>query len=185
MKKIILLSIAGVILLGALVAGVIWYQARVDDPTNTTTVPTQTTTVPTAPTETTQPSVQVHIEAPMVSISLPILSETFTADNATTIFTHTFQDVVLDLPDAEIAKTVTLDLLKRMDVNASVLGDIRTNAYQDYTGQDPWIPYYYKVLYSPQRIDQTILSLYGEEDAYGSSYSGRYFPLRQGRQQVV
>ena len=172
MKKIILLSIAGVILLGALVAGVIWYQARVDDPTNTTTVPTQTTTVPTAPTETTQPSVQVHIEAPMVSISLPILSETFTADNATTIFTHTFQDVVLDLPDAEIAKTVTLDLLKRMDVNASVLGDIRTNAYQDYTGQDPWIPYYYKVLYSPQRIDQTILSLYGEEDAYGSSYSG-------------
>ena len=96
MKKIILLSIAGVILLGALVAGVIWYQARVDDPTNTTTVPTQTTTVPTAPTETTQPSVQVHIEAPMVSISLPILSETFTADNATTIFTHTFQDVVLE-----------------------------------------------------------------------------------------
>ena len=52
MKKIILLSIAGVILLGALVAGVIWYQARVDDPTNTTTVPTQTTNVPTAPTET-------------------------------------------------------------------------------------------------------------------------------------
>lgn len=172
MKKIILLSIVGVILLGALVAGVIWYQARISDPSDTTAAPTQTTTAPTVPTETTLPPVQVHIDSPMVSISLPILTETYTADNAAEIFRRTFQDVVLNLPDAEIAKTVTLDLLKRMDANSSVLSAIQTSAYQDYTGQDPWIPYYYKVFYNPQRIDQTVLSLYGEEDAYGSSYSG-------------
>lgn len=172
MKKIILLSIAGVILLGALVAGVIWYQSRLETQPADTTAPPQTTTVPTAPTETTQPPVQVHIESPMVSISLPVLTETYAADNNAVIFRRTFQDVVLDLPDKDIAAAVTLDLLTRMDANSAVLSSIQDSAYQDYSGQDPWIPYYYKILYSPRRIDQTVLSLYGEEDAYGSAYSG-------------
>ncbi len=114
----------------------------------------------------------IVLSTPMVSISLPILVEEDTADDGVTVFRRIYQDVVLSLPNADIIQTVTLDLLRRMDTNASVMSDIQENAFADYTGQENWTPYSYQILYSPARVDDVVLSLHGIEDIYSKVDAG-------------
>lgn len=173
MKKIIL-CILGVLLTAALIFVVVWFsgQRNVTPPKpNTSSSPTTSNSGTSDPTETSKPVIQ--LSNPMVSISLPIIVETDTADDGTVIFQRTFQDVVLSIPNAEITKTVTLDLLRRMDANSVTLNDLQQSAFADYTGQTPWMHYYYKLLYSPMRMDQTVLSLYGVEDVFGNMQAGQ------------
>lgn len=173
MKKIIL-CVIGVLLTAALIFVVVWFSAQrnVTPPKpNTSSPPTTSSSGTSDPTETSKPVIQ--ISTPMVSISLPIIVETDTADDGTVIFRRTFQDVVLSIPDADITKTVTLDLLRRMDANSQTLSSLQQSAFADYTGQTPWMPYYYKILYSPTRMDQTVLSLYGVEDVFGNMQAGQ------------
>lgn len=109
------------------------------------------------------PSGPVHIDVPTVSISLPILTETDIADDGTVIFRRTFQDVVLNLGDPALTEAVTLDILRRMDVSSSSVEAVQNSAYADYSGQEQWMPYSYRLLFSPGRADQTVLSLFGTE----------------------
>ena len=171
MKKIIL-CVVGVLLTAGLIFVVVWFsnQRNVNPPMPNTSS-TAPSTSGTDSTGTSGPAIQIN--TPMVSISLPIIVETDTADDGTVIFKRTFQDVVLSIPDAEITKTVTLDLLRRMDTNSATLNDLQQNAFLDYSGQSPWMPYSYKLLYSPMRIDPTVLSLYGVEDVFGNMLSGQ------------
>ncbi len=173
MKKIIL-CVLGVLLTAALIFVVVWFsgQRNVNPPKpNISSSPTTSSSGTYDPTDTSKPVIQ--ISTPMVSISLPIIVETDTADDGTVIFKRTFQDVVLSIPDADITKTVTLDLLRRMDANSATLSSLQQSAFADYSGQTPWMPYYYKILYSPMRMDQTVLSLYGVEDVFGNMQAGQ------------
>ena len=175
MKKLMIIGIAIAALLAAFITGTVLFY-RSNTPTEPPTpAPEQTTTqpVPTvpAPPTTTLPPAAIQLHAPTVSLSLPIIRETDTADDAREIFQRTFQDVVLNISNAGIAKNVTLDILQRMDRNTALLSSIQASAYADYTGQDNWIPYYYKLLYSPQRIDAAVLSLFGQETSYGGAQS--------------
>lgn len=164
MKKIIF-CVAGALILAGLITVVVLFAGNTPNTPNTTSGSGSTSSSESS-------SQSVQIDRPMISISLPMLSETDTADNGATIFLRTYQDVVLDLPNADIARTVTLDLLRRMDVHSDILNSVQSNAFADYTGQDPWMPYHYKLLYNPTRIDEALLSLYGEENIYSSSVSG-------------
>lgn len=176
MKKIILFVI-GVLLMAVLVTAVLWFGSTIWSGSTeppTTDSPTDDTSAPTTPsTEGTHPPADIHAAEPMVSISLPVLQETDIAADGNLIFTRTFQDVVLSIPDADITRAVTLDLLRRMDTNSSVLSAIQAGALADYAGQENWMPYYYQILYSPERIDQTVLSLFGIEDTYSAAVSGK------------
>lgn len=173
MKKLIIIGIAIAALLAAFLTGTVFF-FRNNTPTDpVTTVPAPTTTAPqtsAAPT-TTLPPADIQLRSPTVSISLPIIRETDTADDTREIFQRTFQDVVLNISNAAIAKNVTLDILQRMDRNSALLSTIQSNAYLSYNGQDNWVPYYYKLLYSPQRIDPAVLSLFGQETSYGGAQS--------------
>ena len=164
MKKIIF-CVVGALILAGLITVVVLFAGNTPNTPGTTSGSGNSGTSDSS-------SQVVQIDRPMISISLPMLSEADTADNGVTIFLRNYQDVVLDLPNADIARTVTLDLLRRMDVHSDILSSVQSNAFADYTGQDPWMPYHYKLLYNPTRIDEALLSLYGEENIYSSSISG-------------
>lgn len=131
------------------------------------------TTVPPSTAETIEPTVEttapVVYSTPLSAISLPLVSEIDTQEDGTIIFTYTYQNVSTTFQDAEIADTVVLDLLNRIDATRSEAEDIRKAAAADYVPSNFWNPYFFQVLYTPVRIDQNVLSLYGTQTTYSGS----------------
>ena len=95
------------------------------------------------------------------AISLPVVRETEKASDGTEIFVNTYQNVELVLPDAEIADTITLDLLNRMDTSSEVQ-DILAQAKANYVPSSAWQSYICRNIYTPTRLDNGVLSLFGE-----------------------
>lgn len=131
---------------------------------------TQETQV-TTPTQITQPQNAVKPNGELAGIALPVLTKTETAADGTVVFTYTSQNVVLSLPDMNISKTVSADLLQRIETSSARVRSLQAAAHSDYVGQTSWRSYYYTILYGAKRIDQRVLSLYGREEFYGSSQS--------------
>lgn len=146
-----------------------WHQK----PNTGSTLPsTPNTSSPTdSTTQTTPPVVQIP-PLNVVSISLPLIHETTLAADGTELFRYTFQDVALNIADANIAKIITLDLLQRMDSNSSTAVSLESQATKDYVPGADWTPYLYEVIYTPRRMDETVLSLSGAHLSFdGSSQS--------------
>ncbi len=136
-----------------------------------TAQPTQTST--TAPKESEEPTGtlpvstdEVVTQMPMVSVSLPITTETLKAEDGKDIFHYTYQTMSLVLPEAEIADKVIIDFLNRVDSTASAVESMRANAQSHYVSGQEFIPYLYSLSYSPMRIDQGVLSLAGAHITY-------------------
>lgn len=129
-----------------------------------TGAPGGTLPTPTVPSQPVGP-----IEVPplnMVSVSLPLIHEPTLASDGTELFRFTFQDVALNIPNADVAKAITLDLLQRMDSNSSEAVNLEKQAKAAYTPGADWKTYYYETLYTPTRMDETVLSLYGKHNSY-------------------
>lgn len=144
------------------------------------TVPVQTTlpaeTQPTETTvQTTAPAISLYM-APMSAISMPLVEETETAEDGTLLFTYTYQNVFPVFQDPDIAKGVSLDLLNRIDATRASAESIRSAAIADYSGSN-WNPYFYSVYYNPMRIDQGILSLFGNRVSYQGSAHPTYVSI--------
>ncbi len=169
MKKKLFFGLAGVVL-ALVLTGLIWFVVTHLAPQKplAASVPTEVgTTAPTAE----APSDPV---AALAAISLPIVEKEFTADDGTVIFTYASQDLVLTLSNAEIAKKVQTDLANRMEAKSTENPDeLFAAADLQYTGQETWTPFFYKNLYSPTRVDNKVLSLYGLEshNRYGKAYT--------------
>ncbi len=113
----------------------------------------------TAPTQPSEPAPAVH-QSPLVAIALPLHKEAELSDDGSKeLFVYTYQDVYLTLPDAQVAETVTLELMNRIDATRpaaqNVLADAKANADLH--------PYSYDVTYKPKRIDKGVLSLCGSQ----------------------
>lgn len=104
----------------------------------------------------------------MISISLPEMTNTVLSADGTVLFRHTFQDVALLSPNPRVNEAVTLDLLQRMDINTSAVTMLE-DMTQYYTPGTQWSTLYYELLYSPTRIDGSVLSLKGAESIYSGS----------------
>ena len=153
----------------------------VTNPTDHTTQPSQqqSSTESTGaqdPTDTTgtepsEPTLQVP-SLPMISASFPMHQELFNADDGTVLFRYTFQDVSLNITDPDISKSITLDLLQRMDAYIENVSELLDQAYEDYVPGKAWSAYYYEALYTPTRIDEMLLSLQGVH----SSFDGNVHP---------
>lgn len=113
-------------------------------------------------------------DAPLCAIALPLIEEPVQAADGTELFRFTGQNVLLTVQEPEIAERVTLDLMNRIDTGrtaAEALAAAAERAYQP--DSDAWTPYFLQVLYSPQRIDRGVLSLYGELVSYdGAPHPG-------------
>lgn len=138
-------------------------------PDTTAAIPPETT-VP----EETQPQI---LQLPMSAIYLPTVTETLYADDGTLLYTDTYQEVSLTMPDPESADHVILDLLSRIDNIREADSHLKTWAQEDYTGQDFWHNYATEVLYAPVRMDEKVLSLYGTAFNYAGGVHPNYVSI--------
>lgn len=131
---------------------------------STTEAPADETTVP----PTTEPSVQQNttLQLPMIAVCMPLTVQKASADDGVTVFTTTFQDVALTLPDPEYADEIILDLLSRIDESKGDAMELADLALGFYDGSENWVPYYSEVTYNPARIDEKVISLYGKVGTY-------------------
>jgi len=130
-----------------------------------TTIPqiseqTEATTKPEA--EATQANDYIPAQAPMAAISLPVSVKQEYTENDVLLFTYKCQTISLIIPDSEIERKVILDLQNRLDSFSSTAEDISNQAKADYKEDKDWQNYFCEVLYTPERIDLSVLSLYGE-----------------------
>ena len=136
-----------------------------DTPATTiSTVSTEATDMPTTPTVP-----DVTFQAPMIAISVPAVTEEHFSENNTLIFSYTTQNFSLILQDAQIAEAITIDYMNRVDFSNSAAKSIYDAAISAFPQSQDWTPYFYNELYSPQRLDQVVLSLYGAETMYDGS----------------
>lgn len=133
--------------------------------TEATTAPTVISTSPVE--DPTTP--ETTFQAPMIALSIPTVTEESLSDNNTLIFSYTTQNFSLILPDAEIAEAITVDYMNRVDFSNSAAKGIYEAATTAFPQSQDWTPYFYNELYSPQRLDQVVLSLYGAESMFDGS----------------
>ncbi len=122
-----------------------------------------------SPTEPYHPS---DIQQPMHAISMPIVKQHTYADDGSIVFTRTYQQIQLILHGTDVETAITEDLKIRIGYLLSGSADTENNALADYDGSEYWNPYFTDMLYTPTRLDQAVLSLFGNH----SSYSGGVHP---------
>lgn len=115
-------------------------------------------------------------ELPLLAVSLPVITQSETAEDGTVLFNYTFQNLSLVLPDPEVADNVIVDFLNRIDQTAFEAETIRTAAIDDYKNADNWNPYLCQITYDPMRIDTGVLSMFGSHVSYsGAVHAGAVY----------
>ncbi len=104
-------------------------------------------------------SASAEVAPTPAALSLPVTEENTFAQDGTLLFTHTYQNVELVLPEAQVADRVILDLLNRMDVTTATADDILKRAELGYTAGQNWQTYICRNIYTPTRLDGNVLSL--------------------------
>lgn len=130
-------------------------------PTSVQTQPTTEVTVPTA----TIPNQQPY-PYPMAAVSLPLSEDTEKAADGKTIFTYTYQTMALTVPDPSVGGSVASDYLNRFLSTCTAAVTIEKGAQSAYSGQENWIPYFYRDIYTPTRLDQSVLSFFVSKTYY-------------------
>lgn len=140
------------------------------------TLPPSTVASTTIPAETTSPVVTLpQLELPHIPAAAVTLIPTTEAEvlpDGTVLFEYNYPTISLSLPDGDMAETVMLDFLNRIDATRPEAQQVKEAAEEYYTGKSGWSSYFYNLTFSPMRVDTGILSLYGME----SSYSGGMHP---------
>ena len=157
-----------IILLAILLAGC---SHSTDTTTNTTSMesintPAELTTAPI--------SQEIPILNPMVTVSLPGSLEEFTSDDGSVIFRYFRQRMQLIVPDQEVADKIIDDFRNRIDQSATVAEEIHQQAITAYQNQTLQSPFLCNVTHAPMRIDQTVLSLYGNHITYSGGAHPSY-----------
>lgn len=121
---------------------------------------------------TTAPSVPSIPQADLFTVAVPVITETAAADDGTTLFSYTFQNMSLTMPNPDIADKIIIDFLNRIDKTRSSAESLLRAARAAYSPGMNWNPYQYHITYSPTRIDYSVLSMFGSN----TSYSGASHP---------
>lgn len=135
---------------------------------------TQPATTNTMPDTTTEPTYIVPQQEAMYAISVPTVSENTNAEDGTVIFSYTHPNIMLTLPDPDVANKVIIDFLSRIDNDTASVESLCNTAKANYNQSSDWVPYLYSITYSPMRMDQGVLSLFGSQ----ITYSGASHPER-------
>lgn len=135
----------------------------------------QSTPAATAQTENTTETIEALPEQEaMYAVSLPAISENSYADDGTVIFSYTRQSMALFLPDPDVAHMVIEDFRTRVESATDTVNILLDSAKANYTSSANWTPYLYSITYSPMRMDQGVLSLFGNSVTYsGTSHPDR------------
>lgn len=117
----------------------------------------------------------VDQQLPMVAVSIPLSVETMNANDGNMIFRKTSQSMQLTMRDPDVADKIILDFLNRVDTLTADADTVRQAAEAAYTADDTWVTYFHDVIYTVNRADHGVLSMYGEL----TSYSGGNRPISQ------
>lgn len=128
-------------------------------------------TVPIVATESTTEALPETMTA-MAAVSVPLTTDHFTLDDGTELFSYSYQHMNLIFPDAAVADKVTLEFLNRVDTTHAESENILNMAKADCIENDQWIPYFYRVIYNPKRIDLGVMSLFGMQNSYSGGMHG-------------
>lgn len=112
--------------------------------------------------------VDAPLHIPMISVSMPVVLESESADDGTEIFRYVYQNMSLILPEPEIADKIIVDFLNRMDKTSNDAESIKAAAKADYNSEN-WSPYLCQITYNPIRIDSGVLSLFGNYTRYSGA----------------
>lgn len=130
-----------------------------------TTAPTQTPTTATQSVSTTSPTIAAET---MIAVDVGITTKDTTAEDGTVLFQSTSQKMHLVLNNADVAEKITNNFLNRLDIEQDA-ATVEAAAKSAYTGGEYWTPYFYGLTYNPQRLDQKILSFYGNKVSYAGA----------------
>ena len=98
----------------------------------------------------------------LYAVSVPTVTETTKHDDGTVVFEYTYQHMSLVHNKPEVADKIILDFLNRVDSTRTQAESIAQSAKSAYGGtSNNWISYLYHLAYSPTRIDNKVLSLFG------------------------
>lgn len=122
----------------------------------------------------TEPYHSDQLQQPMHAIVMPTIQDHVKADDGTVVFQRSYQRIQLILNGTDADETIAADLKTRMDSVLADTSDLEADA-QDHYSQEPeyWTPHFIDISYTPTRIDQSILSLFGNY----SSYAGGAHPF--------
>lgn len=152
MKKQIAIILA--LSIASALAGCAKAPANTPEPTETI-IPTQTTTA-------TKPNTPTDPKETMIAVDVGVTTQDTTAEDGTVLFQRTNQKMHLILNNAEVADKITKDFLNRLDIEQEA-ATVETAAKAAYNGNANWMPYFYGFTYNPQRLDQKVLSFYGDK----------------------
>ena len=111
-------------------------------------------------TEPTIPDVEPVIEN-MYSISLPVTTEEYHAEDNTLLYTYSYQTIYPALPDRDVSDKLIMDFTNRIEQTRTTSSEILADAESFYTTANVFSPFSYEIQYDVTRIDQGVLSLYG------------------------
>lgn len=126
----------------------------------------------TAPTEVSPVIEPIDIDSSMYAIVLSPTKETVAADDGTCLFSLSFQSTQILLQNQALEERIIGDLQTRTAPVLSYAEQIEAQAHLDYTGDSYWSEYFIDISYTPTRLDQAVLSLFGN----AFSYSGGPHP---------
>lgn len=108
-------------------------------------------------------------QQPMVAIALPVVTEEHTSQDGVVLFRCVYQNMELTVSDQEIADAVIIDFLNRMDQLTAGSDDLLAQAEDAYMTGNAFNTYLSQITFAPKRIDQGVLSLFGENVIYTGS----------------
>lgn len=156
MKKLLAFIAAGCLALGLSGCGAV----QPEQPA--LSVPTADSSTRDIPTVTTP----VDTPLPMHAIVLPTVKETVSAEDGTALFSLSFQQAQVILHDLSLEEKIIGDLQTRMGPVLSDAAEIEAQAQLDYPENEYWSEYFIDISYTPTRLDQAVLSLFGNSFSY-------------------
>lgn len=108
----------------------------------------------------------VETVLPMHAIVLPPVKETVTADDGTALVSLSFQQAQVILHNPALEEKIVGALQTRIDPILSTAAEMEDQARQDYPENEFWSEYFIDVSYTPTRLDQAVLSLFGNSFSY-------------------
>ena len=115
------------------------------------------------------PTEPVYAQQPMAAVSLPVITELTTAEDGMVVAQSRYQNIHLYVQDQQIADMVIIDFLNRLDTHTAAASALAEEAQQVYSGPYGWSSYLYETIYTPTRIDLSVLSLYGQNVIFTGS----------------
>lgn len=100
-------------------------------------------------------------QQPMVAVSMPIVTQNYTADNGDILVQHTYQNLELIVPDQDVADAIIIDYLNRTDKAHASAESLYAEILDRDNPDDRNAPYLSQITFQPTRLDQSIFSLLG------------------------